>query len=136
MNNSTACNDGIRDILKTILVLQKESDIPGNCLDTCDKRSLGDIPSICGYNTRPITMYLCGCCNTRLEMPISKDPAETTLSPVFRIEKLDEDTATFRVLIANAGDPVTYTATDSFFTVDIDCICALKCLGDTFVESV
>lgn len=138
MNNSnnTTCNDGIRDILKTILILQKESDIPANCLDTCDKRSLGDIPSICGYNTRPITIYMCGCCNTRLEMPISRNPFDTTSSPVFRIEKLDDDTATFRVLIANEGNPVTYTATDSFFTVDIDCICVLKCLGDTFVESV
>lgn len=137
MNNSNnSCNDGIRDILKTILILQKESDMPANCLDTCDKRSLGTLPSICGYNTRPITMYLCGCCNTRLEMPISKDPAETTLSPVFRIEKLDENTATFRVLIAVEGDPVTYTATNSFFTVNIDCICVLKCLGDTLIESL
>ena len=135
MNNSN-CNDGIKNILKTILILQKEADIPGNCLDTCDKRCLGDMPSICGYNTRPITLYLCGCCSNRLEMPTTKNPLDTTSSPVFRIEKLDEDAATFRVLIANDTDPVTYTATDSFFTVDCDCICALKCLGDTFVESV
>ena len=94
MNNSNnaTCNDGIRDILKTILILQKESNIPANCLDTCDKRSLGDIPSICGYNTRPITIYMCGCCNTRLEMPTTRNPFDTETSPVFRIEKLDEDT--------------------------------------------
>lgn len=136
-NTNNTNNNGIRDILKTILILQKEANMPEGCLDTCDKRCLGTLPSICGYNTRPITLYLCGCCNTRLEMPISRDPAETTTSPVFRIEKLDEDTATFRVLVATTVDEVTtYTATDSFFTVDIDCICVLKCLADTFVESV
>lgn len=138
MNNTNNSNcDGIRDILKTILILQKETNIPGVCLDACDKRSLGNLPDVCSYNTRPITMYLCGCCNTRLEMPTTRNPFDTTTSPVFRIEKLDEDTATFRVLIASLdGDTVTYTSTNSFFTVDIDCICVLKCLGDTLVESL
>jgi len=73
------------EILKTILVLQREASIPESCLETCDKKCLGSLPSICYYNTRPITIYTCGCCNTRLAMPVSKDPTEDTTSSVFRI---------------------------------------------------
>ena len=134
-NDST--NNCIHDILKTILVLQKQANTPECCLDTCDKNFLGSITSVCGYNTRPITLYMCGCCNTALAMPISKDPAETTTSSVFRVEKLDDNCCTFRVLVPNAVEGVTtYTATDSFFTVNLDCVCVLKCLGDTLVDTL
>ena len=70
-------------------------------------------------------------------MPISKLANEQTTSNVFRIEKLDDNCATFRVLIANTNDGVTtYTATDSFFTISLDCICVLKCLADTLIETL
>lgn len=128
----------IYEILKTILVLQKQASVGGECcLDTCDKNFLGGVACVCGYNTRPITMYLKGCCNTRLEMPISKDPTETVTSFVFRVEKLDNKCCTCRVLVPTTTEGVTtYTATDSFFTVDTDCICILKCLADTLVEGL
>ena len=135
-DSANSCDNCMHEILKTILVLQKQSGYTECCLDTCDKNFLGTIPSICGYNTRPITMYLKGCCGERLEMPISRDPAETTTSPVFRVEKLDNCCCTCRVLVPSTGDVVTYTSTDSFFTVDINCICVLKCLADTFVENL
>ena len=51
-----------------------------------------------------------------------------------RIEKLDGCCATFRVLIAN--DDGTYTSTDSFFTMNLECICCIRCLGDVFIENV
>ena len=74
-NSNSSANKGcIYEILKTILVLQKEADMPGCC-------------------------------------------------------------ATCRVLIATVDDDtVTYTATDSFFTISLNCICMLKCLADTYVE--
>ena len=82
-------------------------------------------------------MYLKGCCGTRLEMPIYRDPSEETTSPVFRVEKLDDSCCTCRVLVATTTEEgTTYTATDSFFTVNIDCICVLKCLADTLIESL
>ena len=56
---------------------------------------------------------------------------------LLRIEKLDDNCATFRVLIANETDgSITYTATDSFFTISLDCICVLKCLADTLIETL
>ena len=30
----------------------------------------------------------------------------------------------------------TYTATESFFTMNLECICSIRCLGDTFIENV
>ena len=135
--NNSANKNCMYEIVKTILVLQKESNMPECCLDTCDKKCLGCTPSLCAYNTRPITIYTCGCCNTGLQMPISKLANEQTTSNVFRIEKLDDNCATFRVLIANTNDGVTtYTATDSFFTISLDCICVLKCLADTLIETL
>lgn len=136
-DNNSVNNNYIYNILKTILILQKESTTPGLCLDTCDRMCLGDTPSLCLFNTRPITLYTCGCCNTALQMPVSRIPNEATTSNVFRIEKLDENTATFRVLIANtSGDEVTYTPTDSFFTISLNCICIIKCLADTLISTL
>lgn len=63
-----------------------------------------------------------------------------TCSNVFRVEKIDGCCATFRVLTDNT-DPATsatipYVATNSFFTMDLKCCCALRCLPDTFVECI
>lgn len=130
-------NNCMYEILKTILVLQKEANMPECCLDTCDKKCLGCTPCTCCCNTRPITIYTCGCCNTKLALPITKDPNETVTSSVFRIEKLDDNCATFRVLVATVNDGVTtYTTTDSFFTINLNCVCVLKCLNDTYIECI
>ena len=127
----------IYEILKTILVLQREANVTDCCLDTCDKKCLGCTPSVCFFNTRPITLYTCGCCNTAPQIPVSRIPNETTPSNVFRIEKLDDNCATFRVLIPTVEDDiVTYTSTNSFFTINLDCICVLKCLADTFIDTL
>lgn len=66
--------------------------------------------------------------------------AGVTCSNVFRIEKLDGCCATFRVLAPNTDTTevttIPYVATNSFFTMDLNCVCALRCLQDTFVECI
>ena len=70
-------------------------------------------------------------------MPISKSPTETTTSSVFRLEKMDECCATCRVLVPTTdGDITTYTSTNSFFTINLDCLCVIRCLNDSYVENV
>ena len=68
-------------------------------------------------------------------MPVSNTPGEVTTSSTFRVEKVDGCCATLRVLVFSS-ETSTYTATNSFFTINTDCLCAIKCLGDTFVEGV
>ena len=136
-NNDSNC---INDVLKVICVLQRNADCGEACLDTCDRGFLGFSPTKFDYNTRPISLYLCGANGTPLAMPISKDPTETTTSTVFRVEKCDEGCATFRVLAPNT-DPETsatipFVSTNSFFTANLDCVCLLRCLNDTFVENI
>lgn len=136
-NNDSNC---INDVLKVICVLQRNADCGEACLDTCDRGFLGFSPTTFNYNTRPISLYLCGSNSTPLAMPISKDPTETGTSTVFRVEKCDEGCATFRVLTPNT-DPETsatipFVSTNSFFTVNLDCVCVLRCLNDTFVENI
>ncbi len=134
-SNSSSC---IAEILNVILVLQQNA-CPDSCLDSCDRPVLGGGPNCLVCNTRPIELYLCGCCNTALAMPTSKDPvAGGTTSTVFRVEKVDNNCCTCRVLDVNPDSTSLnpYVATNSFFTLDLSCCCAIRCLSDTYVECV
>lgn len=134
-NNENNCENCIVDILKVILLLQQSVCPNDSCLETCDKGFLGQSCStVC--NTRPIVLYTCGSNGVPLSLPISKDPAETTTSSVFRLEKLDGCCATCRVLAKNCeeGSSVPFVTTNSFFTINLDCLCIIRCLDDTFVD--
>ena len=136
-NNNRECNhcdNCIADILKVILILQQSVNQLDSCLETCDRGFLGQQCCPTFYNTRPISLYTCGSNGIPLSMPISKLPTETATSSIFRLEKLDECCATFRVLTVNADN--SYTATNSFFTINLDCLCIIRCLDDTYIEGV
>lgn len=136
-NNNGSCNC-ICEILNVILVLQ-ENACPENCLDTCDRPMLGGGPNCLICNTRPVMVYTCCGNGTPWEMPTTKDPVEGgETSNIFRVEKVENGCCTFRVLVANTDPTATsqYTATNSFFTMSCDCICAIRCLSDGYVEGV
>lgn len=136
-NNESCC---IAEVLKVICVLQQNADCGEACLDTCDRGFLGCSISSLNCNTRPIMLYTCGMGGTPLAMPISKDPTVTTTSTVFRVEKIDDCCATFRVLALNddptESDIIPYVGTNSFFTMNLNCLCILRCLNDTHVDSL
>ena len=132
-NETNTCENCIADILKVILLLQQSVCQNDTCLQTCDRGFLGQ-NSTSFFNTRPITLYTCSSGTTPLAMPISRDPAETTTSTVFRLEKLDDCCATFRVLTPTTEGEFPYTTTNSFFTINLSCVCIIRCLDDTFVE--
>ena len=77
-------------------------------------------------------------CNSNGETPWSapttREVTPEATSTVFRVERINGCCATFRVLIAN--DDGTYTSTQSFFTMNLECVCCIRCLGDTFVENI
>ena len=141
-NNSKNC---INEILSVILVLQTNA-CPENCLDTCDRPVLGGGPNCLICNTRPVMLYTCCGNGSPWSMPTTKattltcDPGPTrqTCSTVFRVEKIEGNCCTFRVLEDNPDTTSLnpYVATNSFFTMDCGCLCAIKCLSDTYVDCV
>lgn len=136
-------NNCIAEILSVILVLQ-QNVCGDSCLDTCDRPMLGGGPACLVCNTRPVMIYTCGGGNIPWSMPISKDSTavcdelSTNCSSVFRVEKIEGNCCTFRVLQDNpdAASLYPYVATNSMFTMSLDCICVLRCLTDTFVDCV
>lgn len=136
-NNSNDCRC-IAEILTVINILQNNAECGDACLDTCDRGFLGCCGVSVSCNTRPIMLYTCGSNGVAWSMPISKNPAETITSNIFRIEKIDGCCTTFRVLIPNTDETsdFPYSATNSFFTMNLNCVCALKCLQDTYVECI
>ncbi len=141
-NSGTNC---IIEILSIILVLQ-ENACPDNCLDTCDRPMLGGGANCLVCNTRPVMLYTCSGNGIPWSMPISKDVTTdcdgeaigTTCSTVFRVEKIEGNCCTFRVLAENTDQTslYPYVSTNSFFTMDSSCLCSIRCLSDTFVDCV
>ncbi len=146
-NNNDASNNNdcrcIAEILTVICILQQNANCKAdNCLDTCDRGFLGcGISTPLSCNTRPVILYTCCGNGTPWSMPTTKEDVTcgnvgVTCSNVFRVEKIDGCCATFRVLAPNPDTTDVaspYVATNSFFTMNLNCVCALRCLNDTFV---
>ena len=134
-DNNSNC---ISEILNVILVLQQNA-CPDSCLDSCDRPVLGGGPNCLVCNTRPIQLFTCGSNGTPLSMPTTKDPVTPQItSSIFRVEKVDNNCCTCRVLEDNPDTTSLnpFVATNSFFTIDLGCVCALRCLSDTYIECV
>ncbi len=127
-------NNNLSEVLQVILLLQQNANCSDACLDSCDRATLGCGTTCVLCNTRPLMLYSCSSGSTPLSFPISRAYDETTTSNIFRIEKLDGNTATFRVLTLNEDG--TLSATNSFFTMNLGCLCTLRCMNDTYVESI
>lgn len=120
----------IHDILKKILLLQNE-DFDNECYSGCDKPYLGPVCNSICYNTRPIMLFNC-CTGNPWEFTYTINGVVST-STVFRVENLDDCCCTCRVLALD-GATNTYVSTDDFFTLDLNCVGAIKCLADTYID--
>ena len=144
-NNSDDNRNCIAELLNVILILQQNACCD-SVLDSCDRPMLGGGTNCLVCNTRPVMLYTCCNSGEPLSMPIVKDstvscdPSDpAACSSVFRVEKLDGNCCTFRVLTPNPdttaiGQP--FIATNSFFTMNLDCCCIVRCLSDSFVDCV
>ena len=151
MCNNNSDGNCISELLKVILILQQNA-CPDNTLDSCDRPMLGGGSSNCLVcNTRPIMLYTCCGNGIPLSMPTCKDNtlacSNTTgenetaeCSNVFRVEKLEGNCCTFRVLAPNPDttccNSQPWLATKSFFTMNLDCCCVVRCLSDCYVDCV
>lgn len=144
-NNSTSTNC-IAEILTTISILQRNANCCGDvCLDTCDRCFLGTPATTMGANTRPIMLYTTCGNGTPWSMPTTRENVTcgaegVTCSNVFRVEKVDGNCATFRVLADNPDETINatypYIATNSYFTMNLSCLCSIRCLNDVCVECI
>ena len=133
MNNSSCC---MIDILMAINALQNGAEQACDMPNTCDKPFLGNTNNNSFiYNTRPITLYNSN--NTLIEAPYTLNDTEST-SSVFRVEKIGNGTVTLMVLAPNPDttSDLPYVKTDSFIIVNTNCICAIQCLTDTFIDCI
>lgn len=139
MNTNTdtennCCNNCVAEILQVINILQ-DNACPENCLNSCDRPALGGGTNCIICNTRPIMLYTCCGNGVAWAMPTTRTETGVT-SSVFRVEKIDGCCATFRVLAPNPDTTslYPYVSTDSIFTMDVGCMCSIRCLNDTYVE--
>lgn len=144
MCNNESNQNGIAELLRVILTLQQNASSCSG-LDSCDRPMLGGGATCLGCNTRPVMLYTCCTTGAPLSMPITKDSIEScdptnpdACSNVFRVEKIEGNCATFRVLTANPDPTSTqpWIATNSLFTMKFDCICIVRCLTDCYIEGV
>ena len=134
MCSNNNCED-LKDVLCTIVKLQKKGQCFDEGITSCDRPFLGLANNTNSFifNTRPITLYTSN--NTLFEAPYTLDSTSGT-STVFRVEKVTNSTATLRVLAPNPDTTsvLPYVATDSFIIVNSSCVCAIRCLPDTFID--
>ncbi len=125
--------NNISDTLNLIVTLQKNSCCnDNNCPEGCTRPFLGPANTPVCYNTRPVTLFTC-CTGTNWAFPYELNGEEET-STVFRVENVEDNCATFRVLIPNTTEEgTTYTLSNSYFTIDLSCVLALQCLPDIYV---
>ena len=126
-------NLNIRETLNFILTLQKNACCNEACAEGCTRPFLGPGSDVTCYNTRPITLFTC-CTGQNWVFPYQSN-GTTGTSTVFRIENVEGNCATFRVLIPTTeDDETTYSFSNSFFTIDLSCVLALQCLPDVFAN--
>lgn len=137
MINRECDERSISKILSFILELQLATENTNlDSLGGCDKPCLG--PSVINgliFNTRPITLYSC-CTGALWTMPYTLNGV-TGESSVFKVTKVDDNCATFEILAPNpdTSNPLLpYIGTNNFFTIDLDCVLAIRCLNDTYTN--
>jgi len=133
MNNLDNC---LAKILNVIKVLQNNSD-KTECQDnTCTKPFLGLNTEFVCFNTRPIVLYRCD--NSMITLEYTNSEGTTATTSVFRVESVTNDSVGV-LLLEEATDALgntTYINTNKYATINLACVCAIRCLPDTIVNNV
>lgn len=114
----------IKNLLKFILVLQKNSCDTSCNTDNCSKSFLGPSISFGSYNTRVITLYTK--VGQLFESPFYINN-ELRTSNYFRIQEVDEDCCTLLILDNSTGQ---FLSTGQTIKVRLACVGAIKCIDD------
>ena len=125
-------NNCLAKILKVIDVLQNNAEDRCNENNTCTRPILGILPDNICYNTRLVTFYRCDNSLVSLPYTLTGETLETT---VFRVESVNDNSVTV-LLLADDGSQTYNVNTNTFATINLGCICAIRCIGDTTIANV
>lgn len=118
-------------ILKVINVLQNNAEDLCETNNTCTRPFLGEIPNQICFNTRLITFYKCD--NSLLTLNYTLNNVLSTTS-IFRVISVQDNTCT--VLLIQDNNDGTYTNTNTYATINLKCICAIRCIGDINLTNI
>ena len=125
MNNENC----LANILQVINILQNSAQ-KLECTNGCTKPFLGETNNTC-YNTRLVTLYRCD--NSLVTLPYTQNGTESETT-IFRIMNVTNNSV--NVLLIQDNDDGTYTNTNTYATINLDCICAIRCIGDTTLTNI
>ena len=114
-------NNCILNLLKLIILLQNNSSDRYSCDSSCSKPYLGPSLNCICYNTRVITLY------TKDGSLFTAPYNSSNESSYFRVNNIDNNCVTLLILRRD-GD--SFFSTNEKITVNINCICAIKCITD------
>ena len=126
-------------LLGFIDLLQRKSECSQTDDNTCLRPYLGIQPFVEQYNTRPVTFY--GCNNNLITVNYSTGDDTTTgtgQSSTFRVERVENCYVIVTILIPNPSTEAAatrpYVTTNQTAIINLNCVCAVKCLSDTIVD--
>lgn len=129
-------NNCLANILNVINILQNNAE-KIECQDnSCTKPFLGPNTNILCFNTRPITLYRCD--NSLVTLNYTNTNNEELTTTIFRIENVNNDSVGVLLLEQTTDEEgnITYLNTNTYATINLKCICAIRCLNDVIVDNV
>lgn len=129
-------NNCLAKILNVINILQNNAE-KIDCQDnSCTKPFLGPNTNILCFNTRPITLYRCD--NSLVTLNYTNDNNEETSTNVFRIESVSNNSVGVLLLEETTDEEgnTEYLSTNTYATINLGCVCAIRCLNDVIVNNI
>ena len=123
-------------ILNVINILQNNAE-KIECQDySCTKPFLGPNSNILCFNTRPITLYRCD--NSPITLNYTNTDGENATTSIFRVESVSNDSVGVLLLAETTDEEgnTNYEDTNTFATINLGCVCAIRCLNDAIVNNV
>lgn len=123
-------------ILNVIKVLQDNAERIDCDDNSCTKPFLGLNTTLLCFNTRPIMLYLCN--NQPVTLNYINSDNEESTTTVFRVENVTNDSVSVLLLeeSTDTSGNITYLSTNTYATINLDCICAIRCLPDVIVTNL
>lgn len=119
------------NLLKVINLLQKNSENYCFSNHRCDYPFLGNNYSGLFYNTRVLSFYKKD--GSLFSTNYFDNNSNIQSSSFFRLMNVDENSVTLLILSFNGTN---YTSTNQFLTIDLKCICAIRCIDDVIVNNL